>query len=334
MTVLSKKTCWVVSDGRKGVENQALGLAEAIGREIPLAIEVKRIAVKAPYRFLPARLLGDPFKRLTSLSDLANTQPTISSPFPDLWIASGRITLPFSMAVKKAQHSFVVQTQDPRISSEKFDIVVPPCHDDVTGENVIAIHGAPNRLTETRLHIDADKLRDALPNLARPLFAVLIGGDSKAYKLTEQNLDNVISHLKVIADSRAGLMITTSRRTGDENTNRLREAVTGEKVFFWGGEPIGDLANPYFGMLGLADHILVTEESTNMITDAAFTGKPVHLLPLAGGHPKFERFHKALEDMSILRDFAMPLREWTYEPLRETDRAAKEIIRHWLGNQP
>ncbi|MBC7166127.1 MAG: nucleoside-diphosphate sugar epimerase, partial [Phenylobacterium sp.] len=37
---------WVVSDGRAGIENQGLGLAEAMGRERPIDLSVKRIGWK------------------------------------------------------------------------------------------------------------------------------------------------------------------------------------------------------------------------------------------------------------------------------------------------
>src|SRR3546814_3642619 len=35
-------------------------------------------------------------------------------------------------------------------------------------------------------------------------------------------------------------------------------------------------SNPNFGILGLADHVIVTGDSVNMVSEAASTGKPVH----------------------------------------------------------
>ncbi len=82
-------------------------------------------------------------------------------------------------------------------------------------------------------------------------------------------------------------------------------------------------------MLGSADHVLVTKESTNMITDAAFTGKPVHLLELTGQHKKFDRFHHDLKQKGIIRPLKLPLETWAYEPLRETDRVAADLLSMW-----
>lgn len=79
-------------------------------------------------------------------------------------------------------------------------------------------------------------------------------------------------------------------------------------------------------MLGLADHILVTEESTNMVTEAAATGKPVHVIPLKGRSPKFDHFHTQMKSAGITRIFDGTLDSWDYEALNETGRAAKLIV--------
>ena len=331
----SPKTCWVVSDGRAGIENQALGLAEAVARLVPLDITVKRIAVKSPWRSLPMRIWGArPFGKLDSVKNREGEEDPagLRPPWPDLWIGSGRTSVPFSIAMRHSRSSFVVQTQDPRQGLDGFDLIIPPYHDGVSGTNVIPIHGAPTRLTDDMLARDAAMLEQALPALPRPRVAVLIGGDSKAYRMTPAVMETIIATLTELAESGAGLMITTSRRTGEDNSAALRAALAGrDNVFFWGGKPVGALANPYAGMLGLADHILVTEESTNMVTEAASTGKPVHILALERGNAKFRSFHDSLARQGITKPVSLPLESWSYPPLRETDRAAKEIVKRWLG---
>ena len=49
--------------------------------------------------------------------------------------------------------------------------------------------------------------------------------------------------------------------------------------YLWDGE--GE--NPYFGLLGLADFLVVTCDSVNMVSEAASTGKPVYVADLPGG---------------------------------------------------
>ena len=315
-------TCWVVSDGRTGMENQALGLAEATARLRPLTITVKQIAVRAPFASLPRMLWGDPFKRLAAES------ASLDAPYPDLWIATGRLSIPYTLAMRRRTRgaTFTVQTQAPRTSLRGFDLVIPPRHDEIEGDNVLAILGSPNRLTSERLTQDAAKLKSALPPGDGPLVAALIGGPSKAYRMSETRMAEIADALGALARDGARLMVTLSRRTPEDFWPKLTAALAGLPAFLWDGEPVAGLDNPYFGMLGLADHILVTEESANMIADAAFTGQPVHLMPLEGGAAKFRRFHADLENIGATRIFNGALESWTYRPLRETDRAAQEIV--------
>src|SRR3546814_5078500 len=90
-------------------------------------------------------------------------------------------------------------------------------------------------------------------------------------------------------------MITPSRRTGARNEEILRRGLAGLPAEIWDGS--GE--NPYFGILGLADHVIVTGDSVNMVSEAASTGKPVHVVHLPNSHlrgssAKFTRFHEAL----------------------------------------
>ncbi|MCI5046257.1 MAG: thioredoxin-disulfide reductase [Aquisalinus sp.] len=332
--MIKRKTCWVVSDGRAGMENQALGLAEAVNRVIPVDIETRRISAKLPWRYLPSWAWGpDPFRKINLVTDETGKEVDFNGMLPDLWIACGRLTIPLSITAQKTGESFIVQTQDPRCDAGKFDLVVPPYHDQIDGENVFPLHGSPNRLDEKRLAQDAQKLREALDLPASThVISVLIGGNSKAYRLDNEHLEEIIHTAQTLADEGKRVLVTTSRRTGSRNTKLLRSQLTHDNIFLWNGEPVGDLTNPYFGLLGIADHILVTEESTNMIAEAAFTGKPVSLLPMAGESEKFARFHHNLMDQGAVRSLSLPLQNWTYEPLRETDRAAREIVSRWLGS--
>ena len=311
-------TIWAVSDGRAGMENQVLGLAEAVARLTPAVVIPKRIAIRAPHDRLPRGLFGPSLSRLSDDSD------PLEPPWPDLWIACGRRTVPLSMEVQ-GQGPFVVQTQDPRAPLEGFDLVIPPLHDPVEGTNVFPIIGSPNRLTEARLREDAEALRAALPPADKPYAAALIGGDSKDYRMSGTAVSFILEALATVEERGFQLLITPSRRTPTEAKIHLREALP--DAWIWDGEPVGDLTNPYFGMLGLAERILVTGESANMLTDAAFTGKPVHMLPLEGGAAKWRRFHTALEERGVLRSDLGPEDPWTYDPLRETDRAAGEILK-------
>jgi hypothetical protein len=73
--------------------------------------------------------------------------------------------------------------------------------------------------------------------------------------------------------------------------------------------------NPYFGLLGLADFIVVTCDSVNMISEAASTGKPVYVEALPGGSAKSARFLDKLRTSGTVRDFTGTLSRYAYAPM-------------------
>lgn len=309
---------WAISDGRAGLRNQVLGLAEAIARIAPCKVVEKTFALRQPWARLPPQFLPAPFKHATPEST------TFAPPWPRVLIGCGRAGIAASLAIKRLSGgaTFTVQTQDPRVNAAKFDLVVPPIHDALTGTNVFPIHGSPNRITDDVLAEAREKFAARFASLPHPRVGVLIGGKAKAFNLTADATNQLTDDLIALMEKTgAGLMLTTSRRTGEENTALIKQRLSGHPAALWDGE--GE--NPYFGILALADYILVTEDSINMAAEAAATGKPVYILPMQGGAPKFSRFHQALEALGAARPYAGVLEPFTYQPLRETARVAAEI---------
>ncbi len=323
-------TCWALSDGRRGMENQALGLAEAVAADGGIEVLVKTASLMGLPARLPERLLASGFAN--PLAHLTPRSAPLEAPWPDLLIGCGRTSVGLSIAIRRAAHRadkkiVTVQTQDPRVSAKCFDLVIPPFHDELRGPNVLPILGAPHRVSATRLEQEIEPWRASVAHLPKPLAAVLIGGTSRAYQMTAEATHALCDQLLALGKSSGcGFAVTASRRTGAANAAILQSRLRGERIWYWGGA--GE--NPYFGMLALADHILVTSDSTNMVTEAASTGKPVHVIHLPGGNKKFQRFHQAMETRGITRVFKGELDHWSYEPLNEATRIAP-LIRGRLG---
>jgi mitochondrial fission protein ELM1 len=172
--------CWVLSDGKAGGEAQSLGLAEALG----LAPEIKRIEVRAPWRWLPPAVWPN------SLWTLAPGGARLAPPWPAILIACGRLTAAPALAVRRAScgASFAIQIQDAKIAPRRFDLVVVPQHDRLRGANVVTTRGALNRVTPRRLAGAAARLAPQLAHLPRPRVAVLIGGTGKAHRMTPRTV--------------------------------------------------------------------------------------------------------------------------------------------------
>lgn len=312
---------WVVSDGRAGIENQGLGLAEAIGRARPIELSVKRIGWKSGLGRLPWWLHPLPRQTLAEGSDIA-------PPWPDIWIAVGRATLPLSMRVRRWSRgrTLVVQLQDPRMPTGPFDLVIPPRHDRMKGENVLPILGSPHRVTAERLAADYARFQDQLSPLPRPRVAVLIGGKSKAFNLSPERAAEMAREIETaVAAAGGSVLVSFSRRTPEDAKAILAARLRHLPGVVWEGE--GE--NPYFAFLAAADYVLVTEESTNMTTEAASTGKPVFVLKMEGESLKFRLYHDELRELGAARPFAGRFEDWTYEPLDETGRAAREVLRRF-----
>jgi len=308
--------CWVITDGKAGMENQCLGLAEALGA----AVVVKRVHLRNPWRRL------SPYLRLGARFAADGAGDPIAPPWPDIAIGCGRQAIPPLIAIRQASRKrcFTIYLQDPRISPRHFDLVVPPEHDRLRGTNVVTTRGSLHRVTPAVLAAAAARLAPAYAALPRPRVAVLIGGSSAAYHLTPIIMGDVADRLTALARGGAGLMVTTSRRTGADNTAILQARLAGEdNVSFWGGT--GE--NPYFAYLGLADAIIVTCDSTNMVSEACSTGKPVHVIELEGGAAKFRRFLDGLYAAGLARPFTGALEQWSYAPLNEPARIATEVRR-------
>ena len=115
--------------------------------------------------------------------------------------------------------------------------------------------------------------------------------------------------------------MTASRRTGPGVVDALKARVP--RAWFWDGTG----PNPYLGMLALAGHIVVTEDSVSMISEAISTGKPVYVAEMAGGSRRLAQFHASLMEDGIVRPFDGRLSQWRYEPVNETPRIAAEVRR-------
>lgn len=296
---LQTRTCFVVSDGRRGIENQALGLAEAVARLTPM-------------RLMPIHL-----PRTGRIPDPGPLQP-------ELWIGCGRAAVRAAQTHRKAfPDAKMIYVQHPRRDLDLFDLIIPPRHDKLNGPKVFPILGSPNRISRERLADGAAPFADRVEALPGPRVAMLIGGDSKHHCMSDAVQTYLLERIEDLHVHGVSLMITVSRRTPDTLVNRLKDRI-GEASRVWLHDGSGQ--NPYFAFLKCADWIFVTEDSTNMLTEAASTGTPVYRLGLDGNPGKFTNLYEELESCGAVRPWLGQLEEWSYEPLQETARAAQQVL--------
>lgn len=309
---MDNTVCWVVTEGYVGLENQALGIAEALG----LASSLRTVAARQPWRSLPPRLW-------INRVGFGALQGNIAPPWPDVIVSCGGQAALAAYLVRRASggRTFTVHIQKPALPAREFDVLVVPRHDGLTGPNVIETEGAVHRVTREKLAAAAAAFAARYERLGKPRVAVLIGGSNNRYRLTAGRMRTLADQLAALARGGAGVMITPSRRTEPEAARILADTLAGTGADIWDGQ--GE--NPYFGMLGLADAILVTRDSVSMTSEAVFTGKPVHVIDLDGASRRIEQFHANMQRQGYTRRFAGRLEHWTYAPPDDTGNAAARI---------
>jgi mitochondrial fission protein ELM1 len=313
---------WVLHDGKAGMASQSLGLAEATG----FPFLEKSLTVHLPWAHLPPSLW------LTPLRAVDTADGPLRPPWPDLVIACGRNAAMPALAIRRASsgRTIAAQVQDPHIGRGAFDLMLVPEHDRLRGANVVVTKGALHRVTEAKLVAERQRFPE-LAALPRPVLGVLIGGSNRAYRLTLARLGEIADAIAGWARETGGsVVLTPSRRTGDAGVALLRQRLAGLPASIW--DMTGD--NPYYAYLALADAFLVTADSVSMISEAAATGKPVHILDLGGGDAKFARFHRAMREAGITRPFAGRIESWRYRPLDDTARAGAALRELVLARLP
>lgn len=311
-------TCWAISDGAAGNENQAVALARALG----LAPRVLRLRLREPWATLAPRLtLGA--RRAIHAQDGA----TLAPPWPQLAIGCGRRAALVTRLLRdwSARACYTVQILDPRIDSAAFDVVIAPQHDAIDGANVIRSIGALNTVDADWLAAGRARFVDfgALP---APRIAVLIGGSNRAQRLDEAYFEALLERLAARHASGGGsFLVSLSRRTPAATAAKLRSAFGAFPGAFWSSDEDGE--NPYAGYLAWAERIVVTPDSVNLISEACATGKPVYTFAPRAITGKLATFHAELAGSGHLRRLDDPQQGLPQPPPLAETAAIAELVR-------
>lgn len=276
---------WAVPSRRAGETSQVEGLATQLG--VPFVVKQLDYGRLAG----PTGLL-----RRVSLRGLTPaSRAQLGPPWPDLIISARVTNEPVCRWIKRASGGrtrlvFLGRTWAPRAS---FDLVITTPQYRLPREpnvlhNLMTQHG----ITPATLRAAERFWARRFEAFARPRIGVLVGGDSGPYVLGRRAARRLAAGVNALRLARGGsVLVTTSARTRHSAAEKLgRSLVPPAFVYRWRPD---DPENPYLGILALSDELVVTSDSVAMLSEAAATGRPVHVFDLDAGLLKRDHSLKA-----------------------------------------
>ena len=293
-------TIWRFTDGKRGHDNQSLGLTEALCRLTPCRIET--LTVSGGWLNVFNWLLG----RFPAGSNLPN---------PDLIIGAGHATHWPMLAARKSLGGKIAVLMKPSLPMSWFDWVITPAHDGLkeSGSSLVT-QGPINR-------IRPGSAQDAQRGL------MLIGGPSSEYGWSETALLKQ-RHLVALHHPDITWQLTTSRRTPSgflENIAKLKL------------QNLKDVAHDAVSadwlpdQLAQAAQVWVTPDSASMVYEALTAGAALGCFEIPYAKPG--RVARGLEKL-VREKRVTTFSDWqangklmpNSQPLNEAERCARQLL--------
>ena len=243
----------------------------------------------------------------------------------DVIISCGRKSVIPSIYLKNTANKkvFNIHIQDPKVNLNHFDFIVAPEHDAIEGKNVINTKGAIHYLTENEISENKDYLSSFIKKDERKIWALIMGGPTKYYDYSTKNMKHIFTALyKLLKKHNFQLVVIPSMRTPINTIHYARE------FFGENHTVIKDVdKKAYLSALAIAENIVVTCDSSSMISEAALTGKPIYIASILPkkNDKRFQRFRNLFRELNIIRNLGEEVEIWSYEKLDETNRVANII---------
>ena len=315
---MEKLKTLLLTEGMHGMISQAEGMAKALNTEF----DHKIVRLNFLWNFVPPRL--------TPISEtiLKDKNYLIGDKIPDLIISCGRKSvIPSILLKKKNKKIFSIHIQDPKVNFNNFDIIIAPEHDNLVGDNIISSKGAVHYITQLEIERAKPYLKDKIKS--PKIVSLILGGPNKYYSFSNEELIGVFKKIKIDFIS-AGYkaIIIPSLRT----PKRIIDLAINE---FDSGNFVANSVDKqaYLSALALATCVVVTCDSTSMISEAAASGKPIYVAHMRSkkNNYRFQKFFQLFKEMGIIRDLGEKVQSWTYNKLSEAERIAA-IINNKLKN--
>jgi len=309
---MGKLKALLLTQGMHGMISQVEGMAKALNTEYSHKI----VRLSFPWNLVPPKFT--PISEIILKDKIYLTESEI----PDLIISCGRKSVIPSIIIKKKNPKvFTIHIQDPKVSLKNFDAIVAPEHDNLKGDNIYNSKGAIHYITEQEISKASQYLAEKIKS--EKIVSLILGGPNKYYGFNSDQIINIFSQIKSIFVSDGyKVIIIPSMRTPKETIDLAIKEMGS----------CGHVVNKvdkqaYLSAYALANYVVVTCDSTSMISEAATSGKPIFVAHMKAkkNNYRFKRFFELFKQMGITRDLGEKVETWTYNKHNEAQRIAAEI---------
>jgi len=301
----------LLTEGMHGMISQVEGLAKALD----IDFTHHKVELNHLWKFIPPNL--SPVSQ--------NVFKKIDHDDFDMIISCGRKSVIPSIHLKNTTNKkvFNIHIQDPKVDLNYFDFIVAPEHDAIQGQNVISTKGAIHYLTENEISENKDYLNSFIKKDERKIWTLILGGPTKYYDYSTKNMKHIFTSLyKLLKKHDFQLVVIPSMRTPINTIHYAREFFGDNHTIIMDVDK-----KAYLSALALSKNIIVTCDSSSMISEAALTGKPIYIASILPrkNDKRFQSFRNLFRELNITRNLGEEVENWTYEKLDETNRVASII---------
>ena len=301
----------LLTQGMHGMISQVEGLAKALD----LDFIHEKIELNNFWKLFPPKL--------TPISE--SVYKKINHDDFDVIISCGRKSVIPSIHLKKNSNRKVINIhiQNPKVNLNHFDFIVAPKHDAIEGKNVISTKGAIHYLTENEISENKDYLNSFIKKDERKIWALIMGGPTKYYEYSRENIKAIFENLNNLnKQNNFQLVVIPSMRTP-------KNIIQYAKDYFGQNHTVIETIDKkaYLSALAISEKIVVTCDSSSMISEAALTGKPIYVANISPkkNDKRFQRFRNLFKELNITRNLGEEVENWNYQKLDETNRVANII---------
>jgi len=300
----------LLTEGMHGMISQVEGLAKALD----LNFIHEKIELNNFWKLFPPKI--------TPVQDFV-FKNKINNQF-DVIISCGRKSVIPSIYLKKKFKNKIINIhiQEPKVSLDNFDFVVAPEHDGLIGKNVLTSKGAVHYLTNNELDENENYLKSKT-NTQKKIVTLILGGPNRYYDYNNQAIDDIFSKIEQnFLKKNYQLIVIPSMRTPQHIIEKAKNYFDKDQIIV----PNVD-KKAYLSSLKISHHIIVTCDSTSMISEAAITGKPIYVaqMPSIKNNQRFKSFFNLFESLNIIKELNNSVESWTYTKLNETNKIAVQI---------